>query len=270
MKFCTISPIKGLQQYGTYLSNRHLVLANWLHNEEYCRYYTRRRLAGDFLILDNGAYENTRPLDSAAYFNWIKNLDPAVVVLPDILKSPWRKTTSAALQFLDLYTDLPQLAKYRTEWMFVPQTTTDQPDGVFKALEKVLDDPRQGYKVNWVGLSRYLCKLNTYSGYSPGWTFRCELAQWIRKNFPHVKFHALGMNAGRTNELEHLKDLGVESIDSSCAVWRGWGAGSGRGVSLTDPSWETSGTPCDFGTVSEPDHEQIINNLEAIRNALRG
>jgi len=271
MEFCTISPIAGLERYGTALSRRHLVLAHMLHNKEYYSYYEERRRAGDFLILDNGAYENTKPLDSAAYFNWILDLHPQVAVLPDILMSPWRKTTSAALRFLDEYADSPRLKDYQTQWMFVPQCqrAIDNQDGHtsrsewIQALGTVVNDGRQGHHVTWIGLGRYLAtEFINLPGKEPR---RANLARELKKHpgFMHLKLHALGMAGGDLEELKALKSAGVESIDSSCAVWRGW-----QGYGLEDPAWRKEGTPCDFHAEqikADSTHQLIETNLEVIR-----
>lgn len=272
MDFCTISPIEGLERYGTSLSNRHLVLAQLLHNDRYLQYYETRRRTGGILILDNGAYENTKPLDSDAYVNWILNLNPQIVVLPDQLMSNWRKTTSLSLNFLDRIYHTPRFKSFRTSWMFVPQTEPSNKVGVFKALEHVLDDGRVGHMVNWIGLGRYLATeipAERTTNVPLGWTFRCEVAEWVRKNFKHVQLHALGMNAGDIGELTWLRAIGVVSIDSSCAVWRGW-----NGYSLDFENagelWKANGSPCDFFATDSQSHTTIEHNLEVIRNAING
>lgn len=251
MEFCVISPITGLKRFAA-LSKRHLVLAHLLHNQEYHDFYVGRRKAGDLLILDNGAYENTKPLDSAAYTNMVRRLDPQVVVLPDILMSPWRETTAASLKYLDVHgTYLHQLG-YNTEFMFVPQTTRDDPNGWQKALHTVVNDGRVGHMVKWVGLGRYTATefphLNNANG-NAFYNWRVGLAVMVKNSFPHLRIHALGMAAGDTNELISLQAAGVESIDSSAPVWRGWNEYTLHGLHNTpgvDLNWKEDGTPCNF------------------------
>lgn len=267
MKFCIISPIVGLETYAR-LSNHHLVLAHMLHSKDYMDFYVHRRQAGDTLILDNGAYENTKPLDSNAYVNMIRNLDPQVVVLPDHLMSPWRITTSAALKFLDEWGPFFESRHYRTEWMFVPQTDKKDSNlrGWMKALEVVVNDGRVGKYIQWIGLGRYLA-----TQFPRPW--RVDLAKLVQDHFPHLKLHALGMAAGSVDELKELRDVGVTSIDSSAPVWRGWNLSS-----LVDTQnieeWEQKGTPCDFfakfptenthasGITAE--HKIILSNLQEV------
>jgi len=263
MKFATITPIAGLEKYGTYLSNTHLVLAQLMYNRTYSDYYSIRRQAGDFIILDNGAYENTRPIDKDAYFNIIKNLNPQVAVLPDQLMSPWRITTSLSLRFLDEFAERLANSHY-TQWMFVPQC--ERPADFLASLHTVLDDGRAGHHVSWIGLGRYLA--TKFDNPPEGdFNWRTRFAKEVKHFFPQMKLHALGMAAGDVEELKELKAAGVKSIDSSCAVWRGW-----NGYGLEDPDWKTFGTPCNFHAEAATSSADILiqENLEVIRAALAG
>ncbi len=274
MEFCCICPTTGLERWGTALSKRHLVLAQNLYNKEYLKYYANRKRAGDFLILDNGAYENTKPLDSDAYFNYIKGLDPDVVILPDILMSPWRETTSVALRFLDTYAGWLEDHNYRTQWMFVPQVprAKDSNSGYSPhaelelAVETVLNDGRVGKYVTWIGLGRYLH--TEFINMTPV-ARRAKLAKEWRKH--GVRFHALGMASGNLDELKQLRDAGVESIDSSAPVWRGWNAIPLNSEDGSD-IWKSVGTPCDFSSPLPEEGMQtmIDHNLEVIRNVING
>ncbi len=56
MEFCIIGPTAGLERYAT-LSKTHLVLAH-IKDGAYVEFYRKRRTDGDWIILDNGAYES--------------------------------------------------------------------------------------------------------------------------------------------------------------------------------------------------------------------
>ena len=257
MEFCIISPIAHLERYAT-LSRTHLVLAQYLYNDKYFSFYDERRRAGDTLILDNGAYENTRPCDIGQYLNWIKNLQPHVVVLPDILRRNWLRTTSASLRFLDACAHGFNRG-YSPEWMFVPQCENTG-DEFYSGVPKVLLDGRVGHHVTWIGLGRYLNELPYHGTH---YNHRVQKAMWMQDNYPHIKVHALGMAAGDTAELKPLAEAGVRSIDSSAPVWRGLSGYSLKGNDRI--KWQTEGTPCNFhSTESYHGNELLIAaNLEA-------
>lgn len=270
MEFCIISPTTGLEKYAQ-LSKTHLVLAQYLYNVEYSKFYRTRRLAGDFIILDNGAYENTRPLDNFQYLNFIESLQPKVIVLPDILMSPWRETTAKSLQFLDTFAEAISRKSPKSEFMFVPQVqrAANSAENLapynqwMKACATVLDDGRVGHLIKWIGLGRYMhTEFINLPGNGP--PRRVKLMKAVRDTWghSHVKFHALGMAAGDIEELDALREAGCNSIDSSAPVWRGW-----NGTSITsDPTyWKAKGTPCNINAElpDESAHQLILSNLEA-------
>lgn len=261
MEFCIISPIAGLERYAR-LSRTHLVLAHMLHNPKYEAFYEQRVRAGDTVILDNGAYENTKPLDSAAYVNMIRRLSPSVVVLPDEIMSPWKENTSRALKFLDEFADYLLARGYRHEYMFVPQTTRDRPKDWWLGLNGVVNDARVGHYVSWIGLGRYMAtEFLKYNEGNSHYSWRVGVAKLLREVYPELKIHALGMANGDLKELKPLEDVGVTSIDSSAPVWRGWNA---CGVKDLE-KWKEYGSPCQFDAVYPPGrHELILNNLKEV------
>ncbi len=261
MEFCIISPIAGLEKFAR-LSRRHLVLAQLGYNNEYLRWYATRKQAGDFIILDNGAYEGMRPaLDDQAYLNMIDNFSPNVTVLPDLLMHPWRESASRSLNFLDALAHWRTTRRPATEWMFVPQSEATDANGWYKAMTLALNDARVGHLIKWIGLPRAL--VHHYG--EPN--LRVRMARAISSNLDlqHVKLHALGW--GGLEELEQLKDAGVESIDTSAPVWRGW-----NGLHIAeDERWKELGSPCNFfeSWPNNPDDERqiqryILKNLEAV------
>lgn len=206
MNFCVIAPTIGLQRYST-LSKWHLVLAHECERDKmYLRFYCRRKEEGDFIILDNGSYENGKP-----YYNWdiIRALEPDVIVLPDFPLQPWKKTWHAAITWLDQNTDdIDDI-----EVLYVPQAEPGDYHGFIESYQAAMEDPR----INWLGIPRCLA---TNIARDP--LARVLLARLVRQSHPHIKLHAFGMVAGDIHELPYLKAAGVTSIDSSAPVWRGW------------------------------------------------
>ena len=251
MEFCIISPTAGLNRYST-LSKTHLVLP-FVEDQEYWRFYTKRRDAGDRIILDNGAYESKRPVDDTVIISLIESpLRPQVVVLPDYLLQPWEKTWHAAIAFLDRWAEkFPDV-----EWMYVPQAEERDMSGWRTSLLKGVDEPR----VSWIGLPRAYA---THIACRP--LARVEEVATIT-GYHKKKVHCLGMLAGDVHELHYLDKAGCISIDSSAPVWRGWNGYSLK--SFEDSIWPDY--PMDFNAEPHQDlvkrghrEDVILKNLEA-------
>lgn len=215
MKFCVLSPIAGLERYAT-LSQTHLLLPQLDKLKGYRDFYVKQQQAGDFIILDNGAYEGQT--DWKHLLDCIEIYHPNVCALPDYLLQDWKKTLHSSMEFLDRWYDAyPDLA-----WMYIPQAEPRDLIGYVDSLYHALDDER----VSWIGLARAMAYGITEDPF-----IRAKIAEGIRKRYPRIKLHALGMVKGNVDELNSLKDL-VHSIDSNAPVWRGW-----CGRKLTDP-WD--------------------------------
>lgn len=216
MEFCIISPTAGLKRYAT-LSRTHMVLAH-IQSPEYERFYLERQQMGDFLILDNGAYETGLPLTGKELAERIKLYRPNVAVLPDLPNRPWRDTLDSSIDFLDSYAKrFPQV-----EWLYIPQTRPEAMSDWYTGLRVAATH----IHISWIGLSR----IPALQSGKPH--IRMEWAAHIREHYPRLKVHAMGMMAGDWRELYYLDKLGVCSIDSSAPVWRGW-----NGILLNGTEW---------------------------------
>lgn len=248
MNFCIITPIAGLERYAT-LSKTHLLLAH-LKQEEYWEFYKHRREAGDFIILDNGAYEGQ--MSPSRLLDRIRYVRPNVVALPDHLCQHWHKTWHDAQQFLDSYFYEIE----NVEWLYIPQSEPGDIIGFIESLMRALDDER----IKWIGLPRALAYAITQDPF-----MRVRMAEQIHKRSSRVKLHAFGMVKGSVEELDLLRSTHcVTSIDSNAPVWRGW-----CGYSLRNGRWDEH--PVDYN--AEPaltydtnefvNDELILDNLEA-------
>lgn len=244
MEFCVISPTAGLEKYAV-LSKYHLVLRHvYKTDPAYRVFYQKRREAGDFIILDNGAYEGETSLESPGVL-----LEPQVVVLPDYLLQPWRKTWHAAIHYLDTYYD-----KYPgTEFLYIPQSLPGDLHGFIESYQEAVSDRR----ITWLGIPRAMAYAITDNPLA-----RVEFARMVHRDHPGLKLHAFGMVNGDVHELPYLAQAGVTSIDSSAPVWRGW---HGYDIKRT-AAWDMFGKAVDFNhNVKgwEQNHELILANLEA-------
>lgn len=258
MEFCIITPIAGLERYAT-LSKRHLVLAQ-VTDQRYMEFYRKRRQEGDTLILDNGAYEGTLA-DDRRILECIDYYTPQITVLPDKFLQSWEHTYNAARDFLNKHYQRYSWMK----WMYVPQGPRNNVMNWIDGLINACDD----LPIDWVGLPRCLA---TDISLDP--LIRPQACELIRKRWPHIKVHALGMVKGNVAELPFLRDAGCESIDSSAPVWRGWYKGFRLTNELDMAAWEKVGTDCDFNaplplSISNPEsihrgaRQIILENLEA-------
>lgn len=247
MDFCVISPTAGLEKYAT-LSKVHLVLAHECKNHDYLQFYIKRQMEGDFIILDNGAYENGRP-----YHDWnlIQGLQPNVIVLPDYPLQPWRKTWHAAIAWLDESFD--DVSGF--ECLYIPQSTQGDLNGFLQSYAEAITDPR----ITWIGIPRALAYAIT-----PDPLMRVKFAQMVKSDRPNLKLHAFGMVNGDIHEIPYLGAVGVNSIDSSAPVWRGW-----NGYSMLEDdrkTWDEKGTVVNLNApIPSPPirHDVILDNLEA-------
>jgi hypothetical protein len=249
MDFCIISPTAGLERYAT-LSKTHLVLAHECKDHDYLQFYIKRQMEGDFIILDNGAYENGEPEWDT---NLMQGLQPNVVVLPDYPLQSWQKTWHAAIAHLDRCSHDEQ----EFEWCYIPQAPKGDFHGFIESYLEVVQDPR----ISWIGIPRALSYAITDNPLA-----RVEFARMVRKDYPRLKLHAFGMVNGDIHELGYLAQAGVTSIDSSAPVWRGWYRGHHLGVKSEHESWDLLGAPVDFNAPEggSIEHDWVIRkNLEA-------
>lgn len=236
MKFCVISPTSGLERYAT-LSDHQFPLVQNFNDPIYRKFYEDRRAAGDTLILDNGAYEGF-PFDQSLMSEAMSAWKPQYVVCPDVIGGDRETNISSAFVFRERWRCITD-----TIWMAVIQPNMDWQD--------ILDFKDGGFRA--FGLPRSLMKTHPLE--------RTLRAYRIRLMFPDIYLHALGMSAGDLGEFWGLRHAGIQSIDSSAPVWRGW-HGLGLGPASRE-KWKEIGHPVDF-SAPPPDpgaDTQILANL---------
>lgn len=198
MDFAPIPPLPDLKKYlnsrDTWFALAHVTL------DEYMHFYHHHE--GKTLILDNGSYEGAMNLD--IYSSMIEYYRPTVAVLPDILLGDAKRSMHLSLGFLEACGLSSR--EYRNEWMFVPQAPPGDLDGFISSLYHALQDKR----ITWIGLPRCLV---TDIADNP--MARINLASALKKDYPEIKIHALGMINGCVPELYYLQAAGVRSCDSS-------------------------------------------------------
>jgi hypothetical protein len=228
-QFCFIAPASLLDRYAS-ASRTHLVLPQ-VENPRYVDYYQRKRREGDYIILDNGAYEGVD--NWSLLLSGIERDRPNVAALPDFLLSDGERSFLAARDFL-----IANRGRYPdVKWMYIPQSRPGDLQGWYKWLNIGIKE----LKPDWIGIPRALA---TDIAQGPNaWLARADAVEQLTMR--GIKTHALGMVKGNLKELEALFWEGCCSVDNSSPVWRGL-----NGYHLDHPDaesiWDHNGTPVDF------------------------
>jgi len=205
MKFCPIMPISAFEKFKN-SSDHWMALAQYLHLEEYLKFFQEKIEKGETVILDNGAYEGV-PMQAWRLAALVKELNPTVVVLPDV-PGKFAKTLVGVDDYLNRF-GLPK----GTAGM----TVLHAPDGKRQQFETAYGM----VCTEWVGFSR----LTKSYGHGVQWPYhRVSFATYLHASEQwrgELKHHALGMLRGNVQELKALNGVGFHSCDSSAPIWRG-------------------------------------------------
>lgn len=187
-----------------------MVLAQWLlKSKEYFDFYTQRMAEGDWVIMDNGAYEEEQ-LSAHQLIDVTARFQPDCIVLPD---TPGRLgyTVAKSMEFIKLM---------ESELDTVPETMM-----VLHARGGELDDFIGAYLIaceiaDSIGFSKLTKSYDTAVGMTRN--RRVQFAALLQTGYwnPAKVHHALGMLDGDFHELKLLAALGFDSIDSAAPVWR--------------------------------------------------
>ncbi len=198
MRLAFIVPIPHLEDFED-VSNFHLCLAHLFRHEEYFDFYKRAIDRGDYVILDNGAFEG-EAVNSERLLELVERLMPAEVVAPDVLGNG-EETVEKTKQFLSL---MPSPLKKRVRVMGVVQGETPKEwTNCFFALKDLVD-------VFGVPGKPSLKNLHPFTRIHE----RIARLTFLKRQ-THKPVHCLGMTGVR--ELVVLDRLGARSLDSSFA-----------------------------------------------------
>ena len=250
-------------------SKFHLLLAHLLHSEEYCDFYRKRKEQGDYIIIDNGAFELGVPLLPKDIYNLINHsgIVPDVVVAPDYPGEQWQKTVKSAYQFSqEFHNYFPKTTKL----MVVPQSEKGDWQGwlaCYKALSQI--DHVEFIGMSILGVPKAFCSLTgtndiTYNRTIASLYLRNHADEYLTHGKKH---HFLGCSDPR--ELLTMQMVGLAySNDSSTAIWHGH---VGVEFDNTAGGLKDGKTkiPVDFFTKPNPEAEKtIIHNIKWLQNLL--
>lgn len=239
MKAALITPTPLLNKFAT-RSKYQFVLAHvYAHDPMYRAFYMERALAGDSIIVDNGAYEFGEAIDLTELIECARELHPDVIVLPDV-RFDREKTlarTGAAMK---------QLKGLGKHLIGVPQG-------------KNREDILECYKaLTAMGVDGY--GLYEEIGDVAGLGTRTDFCQYLEDNgyVDETKYyHLLGMEEDLTQIADLAQFLWVDGIDSCKAIVYGL-----SGIELTAKGTDKAypHRPKDYFSIAETRYEAIIQN----------
>lgn len=154
MKIAHICPTACMPLFLREKETYHLVLVSQvLASPMYASFYARARLRGDFVILDNDAYEVGKSCDLNMLIDAAQRINPSMVVLPDDLTADGLTTTRLALDGLDsLMAVFPPTIQY----MAVPHGRN--PRDYINCARKLATYADAADKITCIGIYKNLSK----------------------------------------------------------------------------------------------------------------
>ena len=210
--FCFITPTAYLDRFAAQ-TKRHLVLAHLVDRDAtYREFYRHRGECGDYIMMDNSAYELLEPYSPDKLLHLAGQCGASAIVLPDYPFQPAEKTVEAAEKFAPIFAD----AGYHN--FFVPQSKRGDTDDWIAAYEYASDNPL----IDIIGMS-ILGIPNALPAIDPAYA-RVVMTQLLQDRgiFSEKAHHYLGLNSGPRLEIPSLLRMdALTSIDSSGPVWAG-------------------------------------------------
>lgn len=189
-----ICPISLLEEFST---RHHLVLTHYYKEYPvYKDFYKRRRSEGDFIIQDNGAAELKKSLQVHDLIEVAKDLQPNVIVAPDVIYSK-NDTLNLTEAFLRDYAS--GLHELGIEVMGVPQGQT--PEEWLECYTVFNNDSR----IDWLGISMF---------HNPTFGDRDSILKTIAPTVSRP-CHLLGLWNNPLDLLEERKYDFVKSVDTA-------------------------------------------------------
>jgi hypothetical protein len=209
-EFCFIAPVNYLQY--TTESSTHLTLAHLVDQDDiYASFYDIRARLGDYIIMDNSAYELKIPYDTTKLVELGHKCGASAIVLPDY---PFQQSSVTINAAIDHMKDFKEEG---FDTFFVPQSKVGDLDDWISAYVWAAENPL----IDIIGMS-ILGIPNSLPHIHPAYS-RVVMSQILleRSLFNKDKHHHyLGLNSGPALEIPSLLRMGtLDSIDSSGPIW---------------------------------------------------
>jgi len=211
--FGIITPTAYLQRYAKQ-SHFHLVLAHLIDvDKEYTTFYRRMSERGDFIIMDNGAFELGESYEPSKLIELATRVAADAVVLPDYPAQHSILTIDAARDLGARVKDAGFLT------FFAPQSRVGETEEWIDAYSWGVNNP----EIDIIGMS--ILAIPNALPRIPRSYARVVMTQLLidRGVFGTFKYHHyLGLNAGPNLEIPALINMdALTSCDSSNPVWAG-------------------------------------------------
>ena len=208
--FCYITPIELLEYAEE--SQTHLVLGHLVdESDEYAGFYKTLSNQGDFVMMDNSAYELKEPYSPDKLVELGRKCGADAIVLPDYPFQHSKVTVDAAIEFI------PQFKEEGFKTFFVPQSKVGDTEDFIAAYQWAAENP----DVDIIGMS-ILGIPNAIPNIDPTFS-RVVMTQILMEHGvfnPNKHHHYLGLNGGPATEIPSLVRMGaLDTIDSSGPVW---------------------------------------------------
>lgn len=212
--FGIIAPTAYLETYSSQ-SRFHLVLAHLVDTDNaYADFYRQSSTLGDYIIMDNGAFELGESYEPAKLIQLGERIAADAIVLPDYPGQSSKVTVDAALEWGNEIKD----ADFQV--MFVPQSTVGDQEDWINSYKWAAQTPW----IDIIGMS-ILGIPNAFGSQIERAYARVVMTKLLidRGIFAFDKYHHyLGLNAGPALEIPSLISMGtMNSCDSSGPVWAG-------------------------------------------------
>lgn len=254
-EFCIITPTEYLK-YAEWTSS-HLVLAHLVDTDDkYAEFYALRRKCGDFIMMDNSAYELKEPYSPDKLLELAEKCGADAIVLPDYPFQPSAVTVEAAKKFI------PQFKEAGYQTFFVPQSERGDLGDWLNGYNWAASNP----DIDIIGMS-ILGVPNALPDIHYAYARVVMTQKLMDAGYwaGHKHHHYLGLNAGPGLEIPTLLKMNaLDTLDSSGPVWAGI---LGHQYSVDTDSLQATSKlkmPVDFSYPYSKDddtHARIVTNL---------
>lgn len=267
MKHAYIAPINYLYMVPEQ-DDFHLTLAHLFKDKKYTSFYKQKKERGDFIIMDNGAFEFKRAFSKEYLLETLEKLPfvPDVVVLPDFPFEDYQKTVDSAYESIGFF---KQNYSHKISYMGVPQSVRGDLAGWLKGYKEMCTIS----EISFIGLSILnipvaFCEETGTDDISFNRIYATAYLQNNNLIPPNIKYHCLGLGSS-VREIKYMQNFPfIYSNDSSSAIWHGINGisfdGSATGLFSGKIKKEV-----DFFCEFSNDNNQVIkDNIKFIQNLI--